>query len=127
MRVFLLGSLAAVILGLFVGWLIYIERVPPGHKGIIVDMLSGDESKIEVVDVGRYFIGPYEELYTFPTFTQNYVWTRSVEEGSPVNEEVQFQDKDGLNFSGDFGVKYIVQKDKVAKLFTTSLLESPRL
>ena len=59
-------------------------KVPAGYKGIRVYLLGNKKGvDIEELGVGRYYIGINQELYLFPTFTQNYVWTQSVDEGSP--------------------------------------------
>ncbi|TON81215.1 transposase, partial [Vibrio parahaemolyticus] len=54
------------------------SKITAGHVGIKVNLLGGDKGvQAEEVGVGRYWVGVNEELYSFPTFSQNYVWTAS--------------------------------------------------
>ncbi len=58
-----------------------------------------------------------EDLFLFPTFTQNYVWTRAAEEGSPTNEELTFQTKEGMSVTADVGISYFIREKEVANVF----------
>ena len=94
--------------------------VPAGHVGIKVNLLGGDKGvDSEVLGVGRYWIGWNEELYVFPTFMQNYVWTAGVDEGSPNDESISFQTADGMTANADIGISYSIDPDKVSIIFQT--------
>jgi len=94
------------------------EKVPAGHVGVKVFLLGGSKGvDSEELGVGRYFIGLNEELFLFPTFTQNYVWTAGKDEGSPNNESITFQTNQGLAINTDVGVSYEVNKEKVTSVF----------
>lgn len=94
------------------------EYVPPGNVGILVD-LRGQEKGVQqqVLGPGRYTVGWNEQLYLFPTVSQNYVYSKDAHEGSAHNEEMTFQDKDGMSIAGDFGVTYNIMSDKVPQIF----------
>lgn len=94
--------------------------VPAGNVGVKVNLLGGEKGvDSEVVGVGRYWIGWNEELYLFPTFMQNYVWTAGVDEGSPNDESISFQTADGMTANADLGISYSIDPDKVAVIFQT--------
>jgi regulator of protease activity HflC (stomatin/prohibitin superfamily) len=94
------------------------SKVPAGHVGVKVYLLGGQKGvESEQLGVGRYWIGINEELYLFPTFTQNYVWTKSITEGSPVDESITFQTIEGMSVNADVGISYTVKPDKVAAVF----------
>lgn len=94
--------------------------VPAGNVGVKVNLLGGDKGvDSEVVGVGRYWLGWNEELYLFPTFMQNYVWTAGVDEGSPNDESISFQTADGMTANADIGISYSIDPDKVAVIFQT--------
>jgi regulator of protease activity HflC (stomatin/prohibitin superfamily) len=94
--------------------------VPAGNVGVKVNLLGGDKGvDNEVVGVGRYWLGWNEELYLFPTFMQNYVWTAGVDEGSPNDESISFQTADGMTANADIGISYSIDPDKVAVIFQT--------
>jgi regulator of protease activity HflC (stomatin/prohibitin superfamily) len=94
------------------------SKVPAGNVGVKVYLLGGDKGvDTEELSPGRYWIGVNEELYLFPTFTQNYVWTADASEGSPNDESLSFQTKEGLVVNADVGISYSVQPDKVSTIF----------
>jgi len=94
------------------------SKVPAGNVGIKVYLLGGSKGvESEELGVGRYYIGINEELYLFPTFKQNYVWTANKDEGSPNDESITFQTAEGLTVNADIGVTYSVDPAKVSLLF----------
>lgn len=94
------------------------SKVTSGHVGVKVQLL-GTEKGVgpEELGPGRYWIGPNEELHIFPTFVQNYVWTKDPAEGSPNDESIKFQDVDGLKLSADVGISYRIDPTKVSSIF----------
>lgn len=94
------------------------SKVPAGNVGVKVFLLGGDKGvDSQTLSPGRYWIGFNEELYLFPTFTKNYVWTAAKDEGSPNNEEITFQTKEGMEVSMDVGIAYHIPPDKAAGVF----------
>ena len=94
------------------------SKVPAGNVGVKVYLLGGEKGVDHVeLGPGRYWIGMNEELYVFPTFSQNYVWTKSSTEGSSDNEEISFQTVEGMSVSADVGITYSVIPDKVPAIF----------
>jgi regulator of protease activity HflC (stomatin/prohibitin superfamily) len=94
------------------------SNVPPGYTGIKV-FLNGGEKGVDsqVLGVGRYWIGVNEQLFLFPTFTQNHVWTQDKTEGSPNDDSFTFQTKQGLTVNTDVGISYHIEGDKVTNIF----------
>lgn len=93
-------------------------KVPAGHVGVKVYLLGGDKGvNSEEVGVGRYWLGVNEELYLFPTFSQNYVWTEGNDPESPGDESISFQTIEGMSVSADIGITYSIRPDKVTEIF----------
>lgn len=86
------------------------SRVPAGHVGVRFN-LYGDDKGVQTQEVrpGRYWLTINEELYKFPTFTQNQTWEKE--------EAVTFQDKDGASISADVGITYRIDGSKVTGIF----------
>lgn len=64
-------------------------KVKPGYTGIKVYLLGGEKGvDHETVGTGRYWLSINEDMYQFPLFTQNYVWTKNPAEGSPNDESI---------------------------------------
>ena len=95
-----------------------IETVPSGNVGIKVYLLGGDKGvDHEPVGVGRYFLGINEQLYLFPTFTQNYVWTRDPDETGTQDESITFQTREGMEVNADIGISYAIEPTQVSLVF----------
>ncbi len=93
------------------------NKVPAGNVGVKFYALGGAKGvDTEILKPGRYWIGMNEELYLFPTYIQNYVWTESPAEGSPNDESISF-DVEGMKFGADVGIEYTVDPLMVPKLF----------
>lgn len=93
-------------------------NVPPGYTGIKVFLNGGDKGvDSQVLGVGRYWIGINEQLFLFPTFTQNHIWTQTSTEGSPNDDSFTFQTKQGLSVNTDVGIAYHIESDKVTNIF----------
>lgn len=94
------------------------SKVPAGTVGVKVYLLGGAKGvDSEELGPGRYWIGWNEELYLFPTFTQNYVWTKNPQEGSLNDESISFQTTEGLVVNADVGISYHILPDKVNEIF----------
>lgn len=93
-------------------------KVPAGNVGVKFDLYGGDKGVTgEVVGPGKYWLGWNEEMYLFPTFTQNYVWTKDNDPGSPTDESLTFQDKEGTQINADVGISYSILPDKADTIF----------
>lgn len=85
-------------------------KVPAGHVGVKVYLLGGAKGvEAEELGVGRYWVGINEDLYLFPTFTQNHTWIG--------NERLSFQTIEGLEVTADVGISYRVDPTKVTAVF----------
>jgi len=92
------------------------SKVPAGYQGIIVNLYGSEKGVSErSVGVGRYWVGINEELYKFPTFLQNYTWTK----GHEINkdESITMQTQDGLTINADVGITYQIRPENVALVF----------
>lgn len=92
------------------------SKVPAGNVGIKAYLLGGSKGvDTETLGPGRYWIGLNEELYLFPTFTQNYTWGKGGA-GEP-NEELGFQTSEGLAVTADVGISYHIDQHKASEIF----------
>lgn len=122
------AGVLAVALAFFGMWaLASWQKVPAGNVGVHVYLLGGEKGVDAVArPVGRHFIGWQQELYLYPTYTQNYTWTYEwVDENGDgqrdpselTDESLSFQDKQGLEISADVGIAYNVDPGKATLLF----------
>lgn len=104
------------------------SKVPAGNVGVKVFLLGGDKGvDTQELGPGRYWIGVNEELYLFPTFSQNYTWTAepidedgngSISDSEKLDESISFQTVEGMVVNADVGISYTVDPTKVSVLFT---------
>lgn len=94
------------------------SKVPAGNVGVKAYLLGSSKGvDTEELGPGRYYIGWNEELYLFPTFTQNYTWAKDCQDGDCTNEELGFQTVEGLAVTADVGISYHISPDKAAAIF----------
>jgi regulator of protease activity HflC (stomatin/prohibitin superfamily) len=91
------------------------SKVPAGYQGVIVNLYGSSKGvDAEPVGVGRYWVGWNQELYTFPTFLQNYTWIKN---DSGQDESITMQTSEGLSINTDAGITYNIKPDNVVKVF----------
>lgn len=92
------------------------QKVEAGNVGVKVYLLGQSKGvDSEVVGVGRYWLTWNEDLYLFPTFTQNYTWTGK---GSNRGDQsITFQTNQGLSVNADVGISYRIEPSKVSVVF----------
>ena len=102
----------------FLAFLTACSKVPAGNVGVKFDLYGGDKGVTgEVVGPGKYWLGWNEEMYLFPTFAQNYVWTAGNDPTSPADESISFQDREGTQINADIGITYAIRADKADTVF----------
>lgn len=93
-------------------------KVPAGNVGVMVNLYGDDRGvQKEVLGPGWYYVGVYQELYTFPTFTQNVSWMKEDTYQSPGDESLDFSTIEGMNVNADVGISYHVKPEMVSVLF----------
>lgn len=98
-------------------WLAACDKVPSGNVGVKFQMYGDGKGSLQELPPGRYWVGWGYELYTFPTFTQTYTFTRSSNEGRAVDESISFQTAQGLTVNADVGITYHIDPSKVTLIF----------
>jgi regulator of protease activity HflC (stomatin/prohibitin superfamily) len=93
------------------------SKVPAGNVGVKFQMYGDGKGSLQELPPGRYWVGWGYEMYTFPTFTQTYTFTRSAMEGRPVDESISFQTAQGLTVNADVGITYHIDPAKVTLIF----------
>lgn len=93
--------------------------VEPGYVGIRVNLYGSDKGTEEKpLQTGRVFYNPWsEDIYTFPTFMQNVIWTHDETEGSPHDDSITFNSIEGAGLNVDVALSFSLNKDKVPTIF----------
>lgn len=100
-----IGMLALIGLGLAA-----CSQVPAGNVGVKVYLLGSTKGvDTEELGPGRYWIGWNEDLYIFPTFTQNDTWAGE--------KAIAFQSKEGMDVKADIGIAYSILPSRATDVF----------
>ncbi|MBI4281668.1 prohibitin family protein [Candidatus Uhrbacteria bacterium] len=94
-------------------------RVNPGHVGIQVNLYGQDRGVDSYPRVtGMVWYNPFStSIYEYPTFVQTAIWTAAKDEGSPTNEEISFNTKEGLVITADISLSYQLDPPKVPAFY----------
>lgn len=93
-------------------------KVPAGNVGVKFDLYGGDKGVTgEVVGPGKYWLGWNEEMYLFPTFSQNYTWVKGNPDNREPDESISFQDREGTQINADVGITYFVESSMADTVF----------
>jgi regulator of protease activity HflC (stomatin/prohibitin superfamily) len=94
-------------------------KVEPGWAGIRVK-LYGSQRGVQDFPVitGRVWYNPYtEEIYQFPTYMQNVIWSAGSHEGNTYDESFTANSQEGVPFNFDVGVSYQIDAAQVPHIF----------
>lgn len=94
-------------------------RVGPGYVGIKT-VQAGTNRGVQDYPgtTGWVFYNPFtESVLEYPTFVQIARWTKSLDEGHPVNEEITFTTKDKMQVAADISIAYSLQQDRVPHFY----------
>jgi len=111
----IINLLMVTLLGVLLGgcW----TDVSPGHVGLRVWKRGDMAGKIEVLRVGRHSWAWRADDTFFPTYKQNYVWTKDSSEGSKHDQSITFP-IEGLEINIDVGIEFSVIEDEVGTIYS---------
>src|ERR1017187_2945810 len=95
------------------------REIGPGRVGSKVD-LAGMQRGVEDLPIrtGWVFYNFLSStVVEYPTSIQTAKWTKDVNEGAAINEEMSFNTKDGLTVYGDLSVSYHLDSGKVPAFY----------
>ncbi len=94
-------------------------RVEPGYVGIKVNQWGSQKGVNDFPLVtGMVFYNPItEDIYKFPTFMQNAVWTREITRESPMDDSITFNSVEGAAMNADIALAYTFAAEKVPQIF----------
>lgn len=95
------------------------SRIGPGYVGIEVKLAGGQRGVQDFpLCTGWVFYNAFvTDVLKWPTFVQTAVWSKNPDEGSPNNEEITFNSKEGLIISADISLSYSMVAEKVPAFY----------
>nr|MBP9105804.1 hypothetical protein [Gemmatimonadaceae bacterium] len=93
--------------------------VEPGHVGILIHRAGGGVDP-KPLGPGLHFRNPLlSAIEEYPVFMQTLVLTRETTEGSPSNDEINVNSKEGQPLSLDVAMSFEIDPVKVPAMYQT--------
>jgi regulator of protease activity HflC (stomatin/prohibitin superfamily) len=111
-----LGLIAFLIISSF---LVKVTRIEAGHVGIEINLAGSQRGPSEIpIRTGWVFYSPLQtQIIEFPTYVQTVKWTHDTSEGHPLNEEMGFNTKEGMEIFVDVSLSYAIEPSKVPDFY----------
>lgn len=95
------------------------DTVKPGYVGIMVPLYGSKKDKTEYETVyGRVWYNSfYNNVYVFPTFMQQIVWSHDDSDGNPGDQSITFNTSEGKSINCDVAFAYQIKEESVPKIF----------
>ena len=108
--------LVLLLLGLF---LVRVTRIEAGHVGVEINLAGKQRGASEIpVRTGWVVYSPLStQIIEFPTYVQTVKWTKDINEGHPINEEMGFNSKEGMEIFVDVSLSYAIEPTKVPDFY----------
>jgi regulator of protease activity HflC (stomatin/prohibitin superfamily) len=100
-------------------FLVRATRIEAGYTGIEVNLAGSQRGASEIpIRTGWVFYSPLTtQIIEFPTFVQTVKWTRDVNEGHPINEEMGFNSKEGMEIYANVSLSYAIDPKHVPDFY----------
>ncbi len=113
-----------IAVALIIGWTILtnigrVTRIDAGHVGIEINLAGSQRGASDIpIRTGWVFYSPLKsQIIQFPTYVQTVKWTRNPNEGHPVNEEMGFNSKEGMEILADVSLSYAIDGARVPEFY----------
>jgi regulator of protease activity HflC (stomatin/prohibitin superfamily) len=110
LRNLLIGAVVLVAVILALSFLVRVTRIEAGHVGVEINLAGSQRGASEIpVRTGWVVYSPLStQIIEFPTYVQTVKWTKDVNEGHPINEEMGFNSKEGMEIFVDVSLSYAI-------------------
>jgi regulator of protease activity HflC (stomatin/prohibitin superfamily) len=111
--------LALVVLFVFSLFIIRVTRIEAGHVGVEINLAGNQRGASEIpIRTGWVVYSPLRtQIFEFPTYVQTVKWTRDTSEGHPINEEMGFNSKEGMEIFVDVSLSYAIDPQKAPDFY----------
>jgi len=113
----LAGALLAAVL--FFNYVLTVTRIEAGHVGVEINVAGSQRGASEIpVRTGWVVYSPLRtQIIEFPTYVQTVKWTRNLNEGHPLNEEMSLNSKEGMEITVDVSLSYSIDPARVPDFY----------
>lgn len=99
--------------------LVRVTRIEAGLVGVEINLAGSQRGASEIpIRTGWVVYSPLRtQVFEFPTYVQTVKWTRDLNEGHPINEEMGFNSKEGMEIRVDVSLSYAIDPQKVPDFY----------
>jgi regulator of protease activity HflC (stomatin/prohibitin superfamily) len=111
---------AVLLVALFVlSFAVRVTRIEAGHVGVEINLAGKQRGASDIpVRTGWVMYSPLTtQIIEFPTYVQTVKWTRDTNEGHPINEEMGFNSKEGMEILVDVSLSYAIDPTKAPEFY----------
>ena len=100
-------------------FLLRVTRIEAGHVGVEINLAGKQRGASEIpVRTGWVVYSPLStQIIEFPTYVQTVKWTKDTNEGHPINEEMGFNSKEGMEIFVDVSLSYAIEAAKAPDFY----------
>src|SRR5271155_2335060 len=99
--------------------LLRVTRIEAGHVGVEINLAGQQRGASQIpIRTGWVVYSPLTtQIIEFPTYVQTVKWTRDTNEGHPINEEMGFNSKEGMEIFVDVSLSYAIDPLKAPDFY----------
>jgi regulator of protease activity HflC (stomatin/prohibitin superfamily) len=114
-----IGAGLLILLVVLSSALIRVTRIEAGHVGVEINLAGQQRGASEIpVRTGWVVYSPLStQIIEFPTYVQTVKWTKDLSEGHPINEEMGFNSKEGMEIFVDVSLSYAIEPSKAPDFY----------
>jgi regulator of protease activity HflC (stomatin/prohibitin superfamily) len=119
LKVVVIGVAVLVVALILFSLLLRVTRIEAGHVGVEINLAGQQRGASEIpIRTGWVVYSPLTtQIIEFPTYVQTVKWTKDVNEGHPINEEMGFNSKEGMEIFVDVSLSYAIEPSKVPDFY----------
>jgi regulator of protease activity HflC (stomatin/prohibitin superfamily) len=108
-----------ILLAVLSVFLLRVTRIEAGHVGVEINLAGKQRGASEIpIRTGWVVYSPLTtQIIEFPTFVQTVKWTKDTNEGHPINEEMGFNSKEGMEIFVDVSLSYAIEAVKAPDFY----------
>src|ERR1700739_4603436 len=119
LRNIVIGVVGVVVVLFLLSFAVRVTRIEAGHVGVEINLAGRQRGASQMpVGTGWVMFSPLTtQIIEFPTYVQTVKWTRDTNEGHPINEEMGFNSKEGMEIFVDVSLSYAIDPVKAPDFY----------
>src|SRR5271169_6598495 len=119
LKAIVIGIAVFIVALILFSLLMRVTRIEAGHVGVEINLAGQQRGASQIpIRTGWVVYSPlWTQIIEFPTYVQTVKWTRNPSEGHPVNEEMGFNSKEGMEIFVDVSLSYAIDPQKVPDFY----------